>query len=59
MKTVNVTFPDGSIREWPAKERLQQSREIPPGPPNVVLEPKSNPEWRFQAVVGGWRARPR
>ena len=59
MKTVLVTFPDGSTREWPAKETLEHSKEIPPQPPRLVLEPVPDGEWRFRAVIGGWQALPR
>jgi hypothetical protein len=56
MKTVKVTFPDGSVRDCPARERLLESKEIPPGPPQSYLEPIPTPEWRFNAVIGGWVA---
>ena len=56
MKTIEVTFPDGSLSDWPAKERLLQSKEIPPGPPTLYLEPVPDVDWRFEPVIGGWRA---
>jgi hypothetical protein len=59
MKTVNVTFDDGSTRDWPAKERLVHSNEIPPQPPRVELEPIDDDEWEFYPVIGGWRCRKR
>lgn len=59
MKTISVTFPDGSVREVPAIERMQQNREIPPRNPTSTLTPAFDPDWEFTAMVGGWRARPR
>jgi hypothetical protein len=56
MKTVKVTFPEGSIQDWPAKERIIPSQEIPPGPPTVLLEPIPDDEWELTAVIGGWIA---
>ena len=55
-KTVPVRFPDGSVRDCPAKGRFIYSRQIPPGPPQYVLEPIPDPEWSFRAVIGGWIA---
>jgi hypothetical protein len=59
MRTVKVTFPDGEQRDVPAIERIIESREIPPRPPRVELEPAPDTEWRFTPVVGGWIAQPR
>lgn len=54
MKTVKITFPDGLVRDWPAKERLVHSNEIPPRPPRIELEPIEDDEWTFTPVIGGW-----
>lgn len=59
MKTVKVTFPDGSTRDVPARERLVPDNQIPPGNPRFELEPAYDPDWEFFPVIGDWRARER
>lgn len=56
MATVKVTFPDGSVRDWPARQHMIPSREIPPREASIKLVPIDDAEWTFSAVVGGWRA---
>ena len=59
MKTVTVTFEDGTTQEWPAKEILVHSNEIPPQPPRVELVPIETDEVTFTATIGTWLARKR
>jgi hypothetical protein len=54
MPTIKVEFPDGP-RDVPAEQRIRKSREIR-GTDQVELVPKFDPDWRFTAVIGGWRA---
>ncbi len=58
---VTVTFPDGSKREVPSRGVAIPSREIGMSrrPPTIIQKPLDDPEWEFEAVLGGYRARPR
>lgn len=57
--SIDYQDPDGSTADWPARERLTPSREIPPGPPTFSLEPVPDEQWTFQPVIGGWLGRER
>ena len=56
MKTIKVQFPDG-VRDWPAEEYFEQSTEMN-GPTSARVRPEPHPDWRFKAMIGGWRASP-
>lgn len=53
-------MPDGTKQEFPSRQRAVHSREIGgPGIPTFVDEPLPHPDWRFMAVLGGYRALPK
>lgn len=59
--TVKVKFPDDTVREMPSRSVRLESREVSRhrGPPTFIEEPLYDPEWSFEAVIGGWIANPR
>jgi hypothetical protein len=58
--TIAVEFPDGSIRDVPSERREIKSREIDGGPSSFYDVPAYDPEWSFEAAMGGkWWASPR
>jgi len=55
-QTVKVTFPDESVRDWPARNRNWLNTEIPRDRHAVEQVPIPNAEWTFEQFNGGWHA---
>jgi hypothetical protein len=58
---IEVTFPDGEVREVPSVTREIESKEIGPHAQSIfVEEPAFDPDWRFLPALGEkWFAKPR
>ena len=49
--------PDGTSREVPSRTREIKSQSIGNNRPSAFYEePLPDPEWRFEPILGGWKA---